>query len=610
MGKPRLKSKEELQSAETNVSAEAAAPKTSRTAAMRAVAPRVLGFAKPHIKMLTLGFIALMLGTGVNLLFPYLVRAALNQEFGFVLSRDLGLIAAVLISLFAVQAVFFYLRHFCFQVVGYRIVAEVRQLLFASILDQDISFFDRSRVGDILSRLSSDTEQVQRALTINISVALRYLLQVLGGTILMCVISVKLTLVILLLIPLLVFGSIFWGRKLRRLSKQMQQEIGEATVVAEEAISAVRTVRMFAGDTYENTKFAKTIHTALKTGEARARLAAMFSSSMVFLMHSAIAIVVWYGGSLVLNGALTIGDLTGFLLYCVIVAVSFGFLASTWVEFLQAVGASERIFEIVDSRCQVVSPATPTPLPKGAAGSIEFSNISFAYPSREEAPVLNAISFSIQAGETVAVVGPSGAGKSTIAALISRFYDPQNGEIRYKNIPLPELSLDDLRSQISIVPQQPQVFSVSVGENIQYGRLGASPEEVKEAARAANIHDFIMSLPDGYNTLVGDKGVQLSGGERQRVAIARALIKDPQFLILDEATSSLDSTNEKLVQEAIDRLMHQRTALVIAHRLSTVQHADKVLVLNEGRISQEGTHQQLMNDRGLYQQLVQHQLLN
>jgi ATP-binding cassette subfamily B protein len=488
-------------------------------------------------------------------------------------------------------------------------VTDLRAQLFSSTIEQDISFFDSSRVGDLLSRLGSDTELVQRALTINISVALRYFIQVLGGIALMLIISVKLTVLIVMLIPIVIIGSMFWGKKLRILSKRMQAELGEASVIAEESVTSVRTVRVFAGESHEISRYGKAIQTALKTGLSRTSLAAMFSSSMVFVMHSAIALVVWYGGHLVQSGELSVGDLTGFLLYCVIVAVSFGFLANTWVEFMQAVGASERIFEIVDQKATIISPLSPKPIPKAHEAALTFSDVTFAYPSRPAYDVLKQVSFQISPGETVALVGPSGAGKSTIASLIPRFYDPSGGEICYGGVPLNQLSLTELRNEISIVAQQPQVFSCSIGENIRYGRVEASQIEIESAAQAANIHSFIESLPKGYDTLVGDKGIQLSGGERQRLAIARALLKNPSFLILDEATSALDSENEHLVQQALERLMENRSCLVIAHRLSTVQHADAVHVLKDGSICQTGTHQDLLAQPGIYQRLVQHQLL-
>ncbi|MFN8389165.1 MAG: ABC transporter transmembrane domain-containing protein [Bdellovibrionota bacterium] len=583
--------------------------KAENRKALKRVGPRVLGLAQGYWKTLIVGFIALSLGSGINLLFPYLIRKVLNQELGFVLARDLGWITVVMIVLFGIQAFFFYVRHYAFTAVGYRVVSEVRQLLYLAIMSQDIAFFDRSRVGDLLSRLSSDAQLVQRAVTINISVALRYLLQVAGGIVLMLIISPRLTLLIILLIPLLVVCAAVWGKQLRGLSKSMQEHLAEANVVAEETVGAVRTVRVFAGNNYEAGRYNHAIGASLTAGLDRTKVAAAFSSTMVFLLNAAIAIVVYYGGTRVLSGQMSMGDLTGFLLYCVIVAVSFGFLVNVYEEFMQAVGAAERIFEIMDSVPEVVSPEAPKRLPAHEKASVRFDRVHFSYPSRPDIPVLTDVSFEIPPGKTVAIVGPSGSGKSTIASLIPRFYDPLSGTISYCSTPLRELSLEELRGDISIVAQQPQVFSISIGENIRYGRLNATEAEVVEAAKAAHIHDFIESLPEKYATLVGDRGIQLSGGERQRVAIARAILKNPRFLILDEATSALDSENEALVQDALNNLMVNRTTLVIAHRLSTVQHADRVLVLKDGAVIQEGTHLELFNQSGLYRTLVEHQLL-
>ncbi len=583
-------------------------PKNVDPAALRLVAPRVLALAYPYRWTLALGFLALVIASGINLLFPYLIRQVLNGELGLSLENDLSLIAGALIALFAVQAGFFFIRHYTFQSVGYRAVAAVRKMLFEAIVKQDIAYFDSARIGDLLSRLSSDTQLVQRAVTINISVALRYALQVIGGTALMFYISPQLTTVIVVLIPLVVLSSIYWGKRLRKLSKEMQQEFGAASASAEETIGAVRTVRIFSSIDREAARYGKKIDDALRLGIARARFAAIFSSSMVFLMHSSIAMILWYGGLLIVSQELTIGDVTAFLLYGVIVAASFGFLAGVWDEFMQAVGAAERIFEVVDRPSRIVSPAQPLALSTGAA-SVEFKNVTFAYPGRSDVVVLNDISFTIDAGETVAFVGPSGSGKSTIASLIPRFYDPQHGEVLFSGFDIKNLSLEDLRARISMVAQDPQVFSVSIGENIRYARPTASDEEIVAAAEAANIREFIESLPEKYDTLVGERGVQLSGGQRQRVAIARALLKDPAFLILDEATSALDSENEALVQQALERLMENRTTLIIAHRLSTVQHADKVIVIRHGRIEQVGEHQGLVSQPGLYQTLVEHQLL-
>lgn len=577
---------------------------------MKSAYSRILKLLTPYKSDLALGLIALTLGSLINLLFPYLIKNILNGQYGALENTQLTRIAVGFVLLFLFQAVFFYFRHYCFAAIGYKLVNNLRCTLYNALCLQDISFFDRSRVGDHLSRLSADTEVVQKALTTNVSVALRYLVQVVGGLGLMCFISIRLTGFIVILVPLIMIAGMYWGKKLKAISRKMQEELAETTVIAEETLSATKTVRLFAGTTYEVGRYREAIASVIESGLLRSRIAALFSSSMVFVMHSSIALVICYGAGLVLNSQMSIGDLTAFLLYCIIVAISFGFLANTWTEFMQAVGASERIFEILDSHPQISDPKkiAQTLVAKSPVW-ISFDRVSFSYPSRLEQRVLNELSFEIKPGETVALVGPSGSGKSTIAALLPRFYEPDSGEIRFCGEALNKFKLQNLRDQISIVPQQPFIFSVSIEENIAYGRLTASREEIESAAKAANIHDFICSLKDGYQTLVGDKGILLSGGERQRIAIARALLKKSSFLILDEATSSLDSENEYLVQQALERLMQGKTTLVIAHRLSTVQHADKVLVLENGQIVQTGTHSELINIPGLYQTFVEHQLL-
>lgn len=569
---------------------------------------RILKLLAPYKSDLFLGLLALLLGSSINLAFPYLVKNILNEDFGKLQNLDLKLVAIGFVVLFFVQAISFFMRHYYFAAIGYKLVNNLRSKLYAALSIQDISFFDRSKVGDLLSRLTADTELVQKALTTNVSVALRYLLQVIGGVALMCLISLKLTAFIVVLVPIVMVAGMFWGKKLKRISRMMQEELGQASVVAEETLAATKTVRMFAGALHETSRYDASVQRVVDSGLKRSKIAALFSSSMVFLMHSSIAVVICYGAGLVFAEQMSFGDLTAFLLYCVIVAVSFGFLANTWTEFMQAVGAGERIFEIIDTKPEIQSTENKT-IPTNTNSWLSFENVSFSYPSRKENTVLNSLSFEINPGETVALVGPSGSGKSTIASLIPRFYDPSAGVIKFGGETLTKLDLNNLRDHISIVPQQPFIFSVSIKENIAYGNLSASDEEIISAAKSANIHDFVTSLKDGYDTLVGDKGILLSGGERQRVAIARALLKKSSFLILDEATSSLDSVNEHLVQQALERLMQNKTTLVIAHRLSTVQHADKVLVLQDGQIIQTGTHSQLVQIPGLYQNFVEHQLL-
>ncbi|MDD2942570.1 MAG: ABC transporter transmembrane domain-containing protein [bacterium] len=562
-------------------------------------------------QLIAIGLLALFGGSGINLLFPWLLKEILDEApwLGMHLPADLSRVAAMLIVLFLIQAGFFYARHYYFTAAGYRVVTNLRNRLFGSIIGQDITFFDRSRVGDLLSRLSSDSGLVQRAVSTNVSVVARYSLQAIGGTLLMIFISPKLTVLILLLIPVIAVSSAIFGKRLRKLSKQVQQEIAEAAVIAEECISSIRSVLIFAGKTYEQKHYADASEQALETGLKRTRLAAVFSSSMVFVMNASLALLLWFGGSMLANGNISMGNLTAFLLYGVMVAVSFGFLSGAWDELMQSAGAADRIFEIIEQRPAIVSPEFPLPLPNTAQRSVRFESVSFTYPSRPDVSVLSDVSFTIPAGKTVALVGPSGGGKSTIASLIPRFYDPQSGQIFYADIPVDQLSLDVLRGEISMVTQSPEVFSLSIRDNIGYGCKNVSFELIEQASRAANLHDFIQSLPDKYDTLVGDKGVQLSGGQKQRLTIARAILHDPRLLILDEATSSLDSENEALVQQALNRLIENRTTLVIAHRLSTVQNADEVLVIEHGRIVQRGRHDELYAAEGIYRNLVKHQLL-
>ncbi len=583
--------------------------------ALSRVAPRVIAYAKPYAGMITVGLIGLALGSGINLLFPYLFKKILNNELGISLHENLPWMTAAIIALFALQAFVFYVRHYAFALVGYRIVGDLRQQLFAATLGQDTEFFDRHRTGDLLSRLASDTELVQRSVTMNISAGLRYGLQVVGGIVLMLFISVRLTFVIIFLVPLLVFISVFWARKLRSLSKEVQEHIGQASIVAEEAISSARTVKIFSAEENERRRYSTHVQRAVAAGKERTNIAALFSSSMVFFMHSSIALTFWYGIELVYANTLSVGDLTAFLMYCVIVAASFGFLANVWDEFLQAVGAADRIFEVLDSHPQIVSPQPAAQqngngaLPNFYSASLSFRNVSFSYPSRPEQTVLDDVTFEIAEGESVALVGPSGSGKSTIAALILRLYDPFTGIISYGGKPIKQLTLEALRRDISVVTQDPQVFSVSIRENILVGKPDATEQEFEEVCRRAHVTDFVSKFPEKFHTLVGNRGTQLSGGERQRLTIARALIKNPRFLILDEATSSLDAENEHLIQKALEELQLGRTTLVIAHRLSTVRNADRVLVLRAGKLVQTGKHESLMNEPGLYRSLVEHQLL-
>lgn len=576
----------------------------------RYVAPRLLALLKPEIKLLSIGLLALLGGSALNLLFPYLIREFLNRGSIIEVSpTELGGITLLLITVFIFQGCCFFARHFYLQLVGLRIVRQLKNELMGSLLKQEISFFDESRLGDLLSRLGTDTEVVQRGLSVNVSVVIRYTIQVIGGLILMLYLSASLSLIIILLIPLLVIFSLFWSKKLRVLSKRVQDLIGESSICAEEALSGIRIVKVFGTEAQETNRFCLATGEVLDVAKNRTRIAAIFSSSMVTLLHISIAIVFWFGITSVINQQLSSGDLTAFLLYCTIVAVSFGFLTNAWAEFVQSIGAAERIYEIIDRTPKIQSAPDALSLPSGNPLQISFNNVSFRYPSRPEYPALNSVSFDIHAGQTIALVGPSGGGKSTIASLIPRLYDPSEGEISINGIPLGKICIQDLRNKISFVPQTAHLFSSSLKDNLRYSKPSASDEELEVVIKQAALTKLVERLSDGLNTLIGDKGIQLSGGERQRVSIARALLRNPEILILDEATSALDSQNENIIQEALKPLLKGRTTLIIAHRLSTIRHADMVLVLKEGEIIERGTHDELMDKKGLYHSMVQFQIL-
>jgi ABC transporter fused permease/ATP-binding protein len=573
---------------------------------------RILGLARPELPSLVVGIVFLAIGAGASLLFPqaikYIVDRATGHDEG---SVALDQAALWLVGLAAVQAAAAALRYALFTIAGERVVARLRADLFARLMDQDIAFFDERKTGELTNRLASDTTVLQNTVSVNISMALRFVVSILGGVGFLLYTSPRLTLLMLAIVPPVALGAVAYGRRVRKLSRDVQDALAKSSEVAEEALSGIRTVRAFAAEPGEVRRYSGAVMGSFDLARKRASMAAAFMGVASFAAYSAAAAVLWYGGKLVAEGqdkpgALTTGGLTSFLVYTLLVAFSLGGLSDLWADFMKASGAAERIFELMDR-----APAIP---PSGGAelaevkGRVAMSDVAFSYPSRRDAPVLQGIDLTVSPGEIVAIVGPSGAGKSTLAALLTRLYDPDAGSISLDGHDLRELSPPFLRRTIGIVSQEPLLFSTSILDNIRYGRPGATDAEVEAAARTANAHGFITKFPDGYGTLVGERGVQLSGGQKQRVAIARAVLKDPRILVLDEATSALDAESEHLVKEALDRLMEGRTTLIIAHRLSTVKGADRVIVLDGGRIAQSGPHAALMGEDGLYRRLVERQL--
>ncbi len=572
---------------------------------------RIVTLARPESKNLTLGTIFLAIGSVAGLLFPQAIRRIVDDA----LTSDhtdtsrIDQAALFLVVAFSIQAVATSLRYALFTTSGERVVARLRSNLFATLMDQEIAFFDSRRTGELVNRLASDTAVLQNTVSVNISMALRFLASVLGGVGFLIYTSPRLTLVMLAVVPPVALGAVAYGRRVRKLSRDVQDALARSSEVADEALGGIRTVRAFAAEKTESARYASAVDQAFALARRRIMMAASFMGVASFAAYGAAALVLWYGGHLVARKAMTVGDLTSFLVYTLLVAISLGGLSDLWADFMKALGAAERVFELLDR--------TPEMAPAGAGGvtlaavegNIELRNVEFSYPTRKDANVLRGISFTVARGEVVALVGSSGAGKSTIAALLIRLYDPDVGTVTLDGHHLKELDPAWLRRQIGVVSQEPILFSSTIADNIRYGRASATDDELHAAAIAANAHDFIMKFPDGYKTLVGERGVQLSGGQRQRVAIARAVLKDPRVLLLDEATSALDAESEHLVKDALDRLSKGRTTLVIAHRLSTVIDADRVLVMDEGKVVQSGRHGELVATDGLYRRLVERQFV-
>ena len=570
---------------------------------------RALQLARPERASIAAGTFFLAVGSLAGLLFPQAIRYIVDQSMGPGKSvAALDRAALWLLGIFVVQAIAVAMRSALFTIAGERVVARLRSALFARLMDQEIAFFDARKTGELTNRLASDTTVLQNTVSVNISMGLRFLASVVGGIGFLLYTSPRLTLVMLAVVPPVALGAVVYGRRVRKLSLAVQDTLAKSSEIAEEALSGIRTVRAFSAEPSEVARYDAAVTASFGLARARTIMGSTFIGVASFAAYSAIAAVLWYGGHLVSSGVLSAGGLTSFLVYTLLVAVSLGGLTDLWADFMKASGAAERIFELLD-RCPAIPPSGGVEL-TAIEGRVDFDGVTFSYPTRPDASVLNGIDLAVRPGEVVAIVGPSGAGKSTIAALLTRLYDPDGGKIRIDGHDLRELAPDGLRRKIGVVSQEPILFSCSIAENIRYGRASATDAEVFAAARTANAHSFIERFPEGYATLVGERGVQLSGGQKQRVAIARAVLKDPRILVLDEATSALDAESEHLVKEALERLMKGRTTLIIAHRLSTVAGADRVCVLDGGRIVQSGAHGALMGQEGLYRRLVERQFVS
>jgi len=594
---------------------------------------RILKLALPQLPTLAVATVALLIASGVQLVYPQAIALMTDMVVGTEQAATAGALSAlppqatdwlqglfggleagarldrlalILVVLFLIQGVFAMLRAWLYTVAGERVVTDLRSDLYQAILRQDIGFFDTSRTGELTNRLAADTTVLQNTVTVNISMALRMGLVAIGSLVMMLLTSPLLTAVAMAVVPVVAIGAAVYGRIVRRLSKRVQDALADATQVAEETIGGVRTVRAFAREDQEVGRYRQAVERSYRLAAWRALATGAFQAIAGFGGFGAIALVVWYGGHLVLDGDLTAGALTAFLLYTLTVAFSLGGLSSLYGDFMKAIGASKRVFHLLD---------LPAPLEdrggqpvQSVQGDVRFEGVGFRYPARPDEPVLRDFDLHLSPGRVVALVGPSGSGKSTVARLLTRFYDPTQGRLTIDGRDVAELDPRSLREHIGLVSQEPILFAASIAENIRYGRPGATRDEVLAAAEAANARDFVERFDKGFDTEVGERGVRLSGGQKQRIAIARAILKDPRILVLDEATSALDTESEQLVQEALDRLMEGRTTLVIAHRLSTIRDADRVVVMEDGEVVEQGSHDELMRRaEGRYRALVERQ---
>jgi ATP-binding cassette subfamily B protein len=548
--------------------------------------------------------LALAAASAATLVVPLAVRRVVDYGFSDQGGQLIDAYFGMLILVVGVLAVSSALRAYLVTTLGERVVADLRAAVFRHLTTLDPTFFDQTKTGEIISRLTADTTQVKTAFGVSISIALRNVFLFLGAVALMIVTSPKLSALVILAIPVIVLPLVVSGRAVRRRSRAAQDRLADASAYAVEAVGAVRTMQAFGMERATAARFAQAVEDAFDAARLSTKMRALLTGTAIFLVSASVVGVLWYGAQDVLAGAMTGGRLSQFVLYAVFAASSLGQLSEVYGELAQAAGAAERLGEILASQPSITAPATPQRLPEPPLGTIAFENVRFAYPSRTDQAALHGLSFRVAPGERVALVGPSGAGKSTVLQLLLRFYDPQGGLVLVDGVPAETTDPVALRSRMAVVPQEPAIFAMNVIDNIRYGRPDATEEDVRRAATLASADGFIRGLPQAYATVIGERGVNLSGGQRQRIAIARAILKDAPILLLDEATSALDAESERKVQVALDRLMAGRTTLVIAHRLATIRSADRILVMDQGRIVEEGPHDKLLAEDGLYARLA------
>ena len=573
-----------------------------------AVLWRLTALLEPHGARFALAVLTLFAASLLSLVYPWAAKEAVDAGISGGSTERLDAVVGFIIIVFVLHAGLVWVRHYSMSWLGERVVADLRALVFDRILTLPLGWFHERRTGELVGRLASDVTVVEGVVGSELSLALRNSIQLVGGLVLLFVTDARLTGLMLAVVPPLVIATMYFGRAIRRMSKGVQDELAKVSGHVQESLGAIQTVQAFVREKQEAARYRKGVEAAFQQSLSLARWRSSFFAAATVAGYIAIASVAWLGGRALIRGEISPGELTSFFIYTFIVAGSLAELASLWGSLQRAAGATERLFAIVDTVAEIRDPADPLPLPAGG-GAIRFEHVDFAYPARQGHPVLRDFDLDVAPGEVVALVGPSGAGKTTVLQLLLRFFDVDQGKVLVEGVDVRSLRLAELRRATAMVAQEPVLFAGSLRDNIAYGRDDASADDIERVARLANAHDFITAFPQGYDTIIGERGVKLSGGQKQRIAIARALLVDPRVLILDEATSNLDAGSEALVQEALARLMRGRTTLVVAHRLSTVRDANRIIVLDGGRVAERGKHAELMAKGGIYKRLVEHQVI-